>query len=88
MLSERGAPTPVAWTRMRAPQSLMAPIDAAKLEQSVGASTLGGKYRDAVDRESAFEKLTAAEQAAQQAAQQAQEQQQTQACLLYTSRCV
>ncbi|MCA0436379.1 MAG: DUF853 domain-containing protein [Austwickia sp.] len=79
VLSERGAPTPVAWTRMRAPQSLMAPIDAAKLEQSVGASTLGGKYRDAVDRESAFEKLTAAEQAAQQAAQQAQEQQQTQA---------
>ena len=79
VLSERGAPTPVAWTRMRAPQSLMAPIDAAKLEQSVGASTLGGKYRDAVDRESAFEKLTAAEQAAQQAAQQAQEQQQEQA---------
>ena len=25
VLSERGAPTPVAWTRMRAPQSLMAP---------------------------------------------------------------
>ena len=25
VLSEKGAPTPVAWTRMRAPQSLMAP---------------------------------------------------------------
>jgi DNA helicase HerA-like ATPase len=25
VLSERGAPTPVAWTRMRAPQSLMGP---------------------------------------------------------------
>ena len=26
VLSERGAPTPVAWTRVRAPRSLMAPI--------------------------------------------------------------
>jgi DNA helicase HerA-like ATPase len=29
VLSERGAPTPVAWTRMRAPQSLMAPFAGA-----------------------------------------------------------
>ena len=28
VLSEKGAPTPVAWTRMRAPQSLMAPVAA------------------------------------------------------------
>ena len=28
VLSERGAPTPVAWTRLRAPQSRMAPADA------------------------------------------------------------
>jgi hypothetical protein len=27
VLSERGAPTPVAWTRLRAPQSLMAPTE-------------------------------------------------------------
>ncbi len=29
VLSERGAPTPVAWTRVRAPRSLMAPAPAA-----------------------------------------------------------
>ena len=78
VLSERGAPTPVAWTRMRAPQSLMAPADAAKMDQVINGSQLLGKYKDALDRESAYEKLTAAEQAAQQAAQQAEQAQQTQ----------
>ncbi len=58
VLSERGAPTPVAWTRMRAPQSLMAPIEAAAMEQIVQASPLRAKYADAVDRESAYEMLT------------------------------
>ena len=33
VLSEKGAPTPVAWTRMRAPQSLMAPSPDAVLDQ-------------------------------------------------------
>ena len=32
VLSERGAPTPVAWTRMIAPQSLMAPSDEATVQ--------------------------------------------------------
>ena len=36
VLSDRGAPTPVAWTRMRAPQSLMAPSPAAVVSQVVG----------------------------------------------------
>ena len=31
VLSDRGAPTPVAWTRLRAPQSKMAPADPALL---------------------------------------------------------
>jgi DNA helicase HerA-like ATPase len=75
VLSERGAPTPVAWTRMRAPQSLMGPADQAKVDQVVNGSQLLGKYRDAVDRESAYEKLTAAQQAAAQAAQQEAAQQ-------------
>ena len=30
VLSERGAPTPVAWTRMRSPRSLMAAIGAER----------------------------------------------------------
>ena len=32
VLSDRGAPTPVAWTRLRAPQSKMAPADPALLD--------------------------------------------------------
>ena len=63
VLSENGAPTPVAATRLRAPQSLMGPIDPAALEASVKSSLLYGRYAEPVDRESAFEKLSAAEQA-------------------------
>ncbi|SDS72560.1 hypothetical protein SAMN04488570_2542 [Nocardioides scoriae] len=57
VMSERGAPTPVAWTRLRAPQSLMGPADTAAMEQAVTGSTLHAKYAAAVDRESAREIL-------------------------------
>ncbi|MGW4645103.1 helicase HerA-like domain-containing protein [Kitasatospora sp. NPDC004289] len=59
VLSEKGAPTPVAATRLRAPQSLMGPVPAEALRAAVDGSALIGRYRDAVDRESAYEKLTA-----------------------------
>jgi DNA helicase HerA-like ATPase len=57
VLSERGAPTPVAWTRMVAPQSLMAPSDPALVQQLVTGSPLAGKYAAVADRESAYELL-------------------------------
>ncbi|MBI4940636.1 MAG: DUF853 family protein [Actinobacteria bacterium] len=57
VLSERGAPTPVAWTRLRAPQSLMAPAPAEALAAAVAASPVQSKYGTALDRESAYEKL-------------------------------
>ncbi|MFJ9606461.1 helicase HerA-like domain-containing protein [Kitasatospora sp. NPDC101176] len=59
VLSEKGAPTPVAATRLRAPRSLMGPIEAGALQAAVDASPLTARYRDAVDRESAYEKLAA-----------------------------
>ncbi|MDE9365652.1 DUF853 family protein [Luteipulveratus sp. YIM 133132] len=59
VLSEKGAPTPVAWTRMRAPQSLMAPSPEATVDGVVNASPLKQKYAEALDRESAYEKLSA-----------------------------
>ncbi|MFI6470395.1 helicase HerA-like domain-containing protein [Streptomyces sp. NPDC050516] len=71
VLSENGAPTPVAATRLRAPQSLMAPIDAAALEAAVKSSLLYGRYAEPVDRESAFEKLSAAERTRQAASVEA-----------------
>ncbi|WP_254549633.1 helicase HerA-like domain-containing protein [Catellatospora tritici] len=59
VLNEKGAPTPVAWTRLRAPQSLMAAVDPTVLGAVVAASPLGTKYNQPVDRESAYEILTA-----------------------------
>ncbi len=59
VLSERGAPTPVAWTRVRAPRSLMAPAPVELVTQAVAASALTAKYGTAVDRESAYEILAA-----------------------------
>ncbi|MFE6482617.1 helicase HerA-like domain-containing protein [Streptomyces sp. NPDC057757] len=61
VLSEKGAPTPVAVTRLRAPRSLMGPVDAAVLDAAVEASPSYGRYARAVDRESAYEKLAAAQ---------------------------
>ncbi|NUS28545.1 MAG: DUF853 family protein, partial [Streptomyces sp.] len=57
VLSEKGAPTPVAATRLRAPESLMGPIEPAALDEAVRSSPLHGRYAQAVDRESAYEKL-------------------------------
>ena len=59
VLSENGAPTPVAWTRLPAPTSLRAPAPQEVLDGIVAASPLLGAYGQAVDRESAYERLTA-----------------------------
>ncbi|MGW2031626.1 helicase HerA-like domain-containing protein [Streptomyces argyrophylli] len=60
VLGETGAPTPVAATRLRAPQSLMGPVDAGELDRAVRDSSLHDRYAQAVDRESAYERLSAA----------------------------
>lgn len=52
-----GAPTPVAWTRMRAPLSLMAPTPEEVLRPGIAASQLMGRYGTDVDRDSAHEML-------------------------------
>ncbi|HET6168048.1 MAG TPA: helicase HerA-like domain-containing protein [Marmoricola sp.] len=59
VMNEKGAPTPVAWTRLRAPESLMAAADPAAMESTVKASPLFAKYAEPVNRESAREKLAA-----------------------------
>lgn len=71
VLSENGAPTPVAATRLRAPQSLMGPVDAAALEQAVKGSLLYSRYAQPVDRESAYEKISAEQAAAEAEAEAA-----------------
>ncbi|MCX3062651.1 helicase HerA-like domain-containing protein [Streptomyces beihaiensis] len=72
VLSEKGAPTPVAATRLRAPESLMGPLEEDTLDRAVRTSPLYARYAHAVDEESAYEKLTARE--AESQARQQQEQ--------------
>lgn len=76
--SERGTPTPVAWTRLRAPQSSMEPMPAADLAAAVTASPLSGRYAVAVDRESAYELLAVRAADAQEAARKQQEAEEAQ----------
>ncbi len=59
ILSETGAPTPVAWTRMRPPASLMAQLDPEQQKSLVAASPLLAEYGTALDRDSAYERLLA-----------------------------
>lgn len=59
VLSERGAPTPVAWTMLRAPQASMSPAPAEQVAAAVAASPLQDRYGAEVDRESAYEMLSA-----------------------------
>ena len=76
VMNERGAPTPVAWTRLRAPESRMDPCDADLLTAAIAASPRAAKYEAAIDRESAREML--ADRLEQGAAKQAQEREQAQ----------
>lgn len=44
VLSEKGAPTPVAWTRMRVPRSLMGAIGTEAVTEAAEKSSLQAKY--------------------------------------------
>jgi hypothetical protein len=59
VLSERGAPTPVAWSRMRPPRSLMDTIGPDAIAAAAKASSLQATYGQTVDRNSAYEMLSA-----------------------------
>lgn len=58
VMSERGAPTPVAWTRIFAPESRMGPTDPDHLRAGVEQSALMARYGTPLDRQSAYEVLT------------------------------
>lgn len=59
VMSETGAPTPVAWTRLFAPESQMAAADPGILNSTVTGSSLYAKYANPIDRQSAYEMLAA-----------------------------
>ncbi len=57
-LNEKGVPTPLAATMLRAPVSRMDILNAAEIASINSASALVGKYNRVVDRESAYEILS------------------------------
>lgn len=59
VLSEKGAPTPVAWTVIRAPRSSMEAVAAADITAAAKASPLYHTYGTAIDNKSAYEMLAA-----------------------------
>lgn len=75
-LNEKGIPTPLVHTLLRAPQSRMDILTDAELTQMIQSSRLVQKYSKTIDRESAHEiitkKLEAAHEKEQQDAMQAQ----------------
>jgi len=72
VMNERGAPTPVAWTRLRAPESLMGATDAAAIDAAVKASPLFARYGTAVDPADSAADTLGAKTAASQAAAKAE----------------
>jgi hypothetical protein len=70
VLSARGIPTPLAATRLVAPDSQMAPIAEDHFASLVAASPLQAKYGATIDRDSAYERITARLDAARAAAAQ------------------
>jgi DNA helicase HerA-like ATPase len=57
VLSEKGNPTPLAATLLRAPESRMDILTPAEIDEIVNRSKLSAKYNEVIDRESALEIL-------------------------------
>lgn len=57
-LDEKGRPTPLAATLLRAPMSRMDILSGKELKELLETSTLSLKYNEKIDRESAYEILT------------------------------
>ena len=55
VLSEKGAPTPVAWTRMRVPRSLMGAIGTDAIAAAAKSSPLQAKYGQTIQQPSELE---------------------------------
>ncbi len=56
-LSEKGIPTPLARTMLRAPMSRMDVLSSSELKELIASSDIAKKYNEEIDRESAYELL-------------------------------
>jgi uncharacterized protein len=75
VLSPKGVPTPLAATRLLPPDSLMAALPDPDLQARIAASPFRAKYGQTIDRQSAYEIITARIAAARTAAINAAAQQ-------------
>ncbi|MDC6362510.1 MULTISPECIES: helicase HerA-like domain-containing protein [Flavobacteriaceae] len=76
-LDEKGRPTPLAATMMRAPMSRMDILTDAELKDVLGKSRLIKKYNEEIDRESAYEILNEKIEKAEQEAEKEKEEKTT-----------
>jgi hypothetical protein len=76
-LDEKGRPTPLAATMMRAPMSRMDILTDAELKEALGQSKLIKKYNEEIDRESAYEILNEKIEKAEKEAEKEKEQRTT-----------
>ncbi|RIV46858.1 helicase HerA-like domain-containing protein [Flagellimonas pelagia] len=76
-LDEKGRPTPLAATMMRAPMSRMDILTDAEIKEVLGKSKLIKKYNEEVDRESAYEILNEKMEKAEKEAEKVKEQKAT-----------
>ena len=75
-LNEKGIPTPLAATMMRAPMSRMDVLNETEIAEINAKSKLVRKYSEEIDRDSAYEMLTKKIEVANHQAEAAQETQQ------------
>ena len=72
VLSEKGTPTPLVHTLLRAPQSRMDILTTDEIDTIINKSHLVKKYNKDIDPESAYEILTKKIEAAQEEERQAE----------------
>ncbi len=73
VLDEKGRPTPLAATMLRAPMSRMDILSASELKELIRGSSLSKKYNEEIDRESAYEILNEKIEKAEQEAEKEKE---------------
>ncbi len=76
-LDEKGRPTPLAATMLRAPMSRMDVLTDAELKETLGKSKLIKKYNEDIDRESAYEILNEKIEIAEKEAEKVKERKAT-----------
>ncbi len=78
-LNEKGIPTPLVHTMLRAPQSRMDVLTDGEIKDIIDASSLVKRYNREIDRDSAFEMLTNKIEQAEKEAHQAEMKKQREA---------